>query len=100
MSSIEERVKKIVIEHLGVEATGHRQCLVEVGLVIDIDMTNPVQVFNHRHACIFRNTFNQALATAWYDYIHILLHPDQFADGLPISRLYHLYSLCRQTGFL
>ncbi len=50
---------------LGLGVVGNLHGLVQISLVINIDMTDTVQVFNDRHACLGTHTFDQIFTAAW-----------------------------------
>ena len=82
---------------LGVEGHGNR--LVDIGAIININMTNAMQMFDHRHPRIGADAFDQALAAARHDHVHIFRHADQFTHRRAIRRIQHLHHIHRQAGF-
>ena len=45
---------------------------IDVCLIIDIDMTDTVQMFYHRHARVFADAFDERFAAARNNYVNIL----------------------------
>ena len=51
-----------------------------IGVIIDEDMAYAVKMFDHRHACLAADPFNEAFAAARYDDIDISLHCNQLTN--------------------
>ena len=77
-----------------------RDCLFHVGLPVNIDMADAVQMLDHRHLGIFGHEFDQALAAARDHHVHILRHGQQLAHGLAVGGVQHLHRVGGQAGVL
>ena len=83
---------------LGIER--HLDGLVEIGLVININMTDAMQMFDHWYPCLLTDTLDQAFSTTRHDHIHVLRHGDQFTDRRAICGFHYLHDLGGQTSDL
>ncbi|MNM85441.1 hypothetical protein D3C81_975550 [compost metagenome] len=83
---------------LGLGVVGHADCLVQVRIGVDVDVADTVQVLDHRHAGLFHQARDQALATARHDHVDIFRHRDQPAHGGAVGGLDDLHGLRRQSG--
>ena len=82
---------------LGLGVVGNANRLVQVRPVVDVDMANAIEVLEHRDARFGGDAFDESLATARHDDIHVVFHRDQFAHGSAIRGLDHLHRGFRQA---
>ncbi len=82
---------------MGLGIQGDIESLVLIRLVIDIDVTNTVEVFDHGDASVFADTLNQPFAATRYNDIHKLGHGNQLTDGIAIGGFNNLYRCFRQA---
>ena len=90
------RIAWTVALRLGVvrDAHGH----VDVGVLVDEDVANAVEVLDHRDLRLACDPFDQAFATARHDHVDVLFIRDEEADGSAIDRGDHLDRGFRQAG--
>ena len=90
------RVARRIALRLGVVAYAHG--LFDVGVGVDVDVANAIQVLDHRHPGFFDQARDQALATARHDHIDILRHGDELADRRAVCGGHHLHGVGRQAS--
>ena len=90
------RVAGAVALCLGIIGNAHR--LVEIGTRIDVDVTNAVEVLDHRHFRVARDALDQSFAAARDDHVDMLFVGDQMPDGGAIRCRDHLHGGLRQSG--
>ncbi len=81
---------------LGVEADVER--LLDVGLAVDVDVADAIEVLDHRDRGFRHQARDQALAATRHDDVHVLRHGDQGADSGAVGGVDHLHAVVRQTS--
>ena len=70
---------------LGFRIVGNSNRFIEIGLIIDINMTNAVKMLDHGYFRFFRDTRGQALAAARDDNVDHAFHSQHFTDGCAVG---------------
>ena len=71
----------------------------EIGVLIHIDNANTVRVFNHRHAGVVHDGFDQRMAAAWNDKIDEAIHFRHETNCFAIGLRDKLDTVRWQSGF-
>ena len=77
---------------------GDAHCLVDVGLVVDVDVAHAVEVLDHRNARLPHHALDQAFAAARHYDVNVLVHAQQLADRGAVGGRYDLHRSLGQPG--
>src|SRR5690606_12493357 len=72
--------------------------LFQISTIIDIDMTDAVQVLDNGYPGITTDAFDQSLASPRHYHVNVLGHADQCTYRGAVGGFHHLHHLLRQTG--
>ena len=80
---------------LGIDSNGFS--LIQISAIVDINVTNAIQVFDHWHAGIFTDPLDQPLAATRHNHVNIVRHGNQCAHRRAVGGLHHLHNFIRQA---
>ena len=83
---------------LRLRVVGDADGLLEVGRAVDVDVAQPVEVLDHRHARLAHQPRDQPLAAARHDDVDELGHRDHRAHRRAVGAVDHLHDVGRQPG--
>ena len=78
---------------LGFGIDDNRDCFIQIGILIHIDMAVSGSCLDHRNTRTLHNRFDQSRTSARNHYIHILLHTHKLCRHLAVSRFDQLYGI-------
>src|SRR5690606_38029833 len=69
-----------------------------IGVLVDINVADTIQVLDNRYPGVAADAFDQAFAAARYNDINVFGHGNQRTHGSAVGGFHDLYSGGRQTG--
>ena len=82
---------------MGLGIQRNRNRFLQIGILVNIDMTVAIQVFDNWYSGIGANALNQAFAAAGHNHIHMLRHGNQLTYRSAVSGINNLHHILRQT---